>query len=109
MRKVAYTLPKAGIASIGVESAPVYLSLILEGQGHSGAVSDDFAVFDFHVELADFGNAQVAQRPGGGLHRALRRVLPGYFAAADYLDYLVNSFGLDLPGHGSSPLRSGCK
>ena len=36
------------------------LSLVLERERHAGAVGDDLAVLNLHVELFDFGHAQVA-------------------------------------------------
>jgi hypothetical protein len=59
---------------------PSYLN-----ESDTRAVRHDLAVLDLHVELGDFGDAQVAQRFSRRLDRRLRGVLPGDRAGADDL------------------------
>src|SRR2546423_14201003 len=74
--------------------------VVLEGQGESRAELHHLAVLDLDVELLDLGDAQVAQRARGGLHRVFRRVFPRLRAGADHFGDTINSafaFGHDLP------------
>src|SRR5258707_1054101 len=51
--------------------APDALGVVLERQGNPRAVGDDLAAFDLHVELADLGDAQIAQGLRCGFDSAL--------------------------------------
>src|ERR1700704_4333503 len=74
---------------------------VLERQGHARSVGDDLAAVDFHVQLADFGDAQITQRLGRGLNSISRRFLPRRGARAnDLRDTIDAGIGL-LLGHGS--------
>src|SRR5215813_3710666 len=77
-------------------------SLVFEGQRHTGAKGGDFAVFDLHVHLRDFGHAEVPQRAGCRFHRRAARVLPRLLANPDDFDDLVDGVGL-LLRHDSPP------
>ena len=70
----------------------VRLRLVLERQLQTGAVSDDFAALDLHVQLGDFRDTQIAKRPAGRLYCALRRILPRRLAAANDIDDAVYAF-----------------
>ena len=75
-------------------------ALVLERQRNPRAISDDLAVLDLHVELADFGDAQVAQRRRSGLDGVLRGVLPRDLARADDVrDAVDGGVGSLLLGH----------
>src|SRR6185369_4387854 len=50
--------------------------LVLEGDLHLGAVRQDLAVLEMHVELRDLGDAEVAQRLRCPLDGRARRLLP---------------------------------
>ena len=79
-------------------------AVVLEGQRDARAVGHDLAVFDLHVELGDFGHAQVAQRLGRGLHGALGRVFPRHLAGADDFGDPVDGCFCTLLGHALSPV-----
>jgi len=49
---------------------------VLERQGNPRAVGGNLTTFDLHVELGDFGDAQIAKRLGCGLDGGFRCVLP---------------------------------
>src|SRR5438105_13134507 len=73
--------------------------VVLEGQREPRAKLHHLAVLDLDVELADFRDAQVAQRLRCHLDRVARGVLPGHGAGADHLRNTIDrivSFG-----HGS--------
>src|SRR6185369_5866847 len=77
--------------------------LVLERQRNLGPEGDDLAAFDLHVELVDFCDTQVAQRPGGGLHGPSCSFLPRGRARADDLrDAIDAGFGF-LLGHVVTP------
>src|SRR5262249_34344095 len=71
-------------------------SLVFEGQRHTGAKGGDFAVFDLHVHLRDFGHAEVPQRAGCCFPRRAACFLPRLLANPDDFDDLVDGVGLLL-------------
>src|ERR1041385_8915313 len=51
-------------------------AFVLERHPHFGPVALDLAVLELHVELADFGDAEVAQGLGCPLYRGGGRLFP---------------------------------
>src|SRR6476646_8655466 len=66
---------------------------VLERHLHLGPIALDLAVLELHVELADLGDAQVAQGLGRSLDRRGRGFLPGLTAGANQLDHLIDALG----------------
>src|SRR5574337_124140 len=64
-------------------------AFILERNLDLGAVRGDLAVVQHYVQLADFGDAQIAQGLRRALHSHARRFLPRFRTRADQLDDLV--------------------
>src|SRR5438067_2180961 len=54
---------------------PAASALVLERQLDASPIGDDLAALDFHVELRDFRDAQIAQRFARRRYRHLGRVL----------------------------------
>src|SRR2546425_4404657 len=75
----------------GVRAICLFAAVVLEGQLHLRAVGDDGAFFELHVELDDFGDAEVAKACGGHLYGGSRRFLPGFGGGADEFDGLLNA------------------
>jgi hypothetical protein len=78
------------LQSAGVSEMKDASALVLKGQLQSRAVLDDFAALDFHIQLHNFGNAQIPQRTRGGLDGIPCRILPGLRTRADYFRYSVD-------------------
>src|SRR5438132_12469837 len=71
----------------------LFAAVVLEGELHLGAVGDDRAFFELHVELDDLGDAEVTQAGGGHLDGGRGCCFPGLAARADEFDDLVNALG----------------
>jgi hypothetical protein len=66
-------------------------ALILEGQFDLRSIGFDLAVIYVHVELRNFGDAQVSQGFGRAVHGSLGCLFPRLGAGAYELDDLVNA------------------
>ena len=87
-----YRLNSAQSCSLANGARPSDRSgFVFERQRDAGAERRDLAVLHRHVHLRDLGDAQVAQRRGGGFDRAPAGVLPGRLADADHIDDPVNA------------------
>src|SRR5947199_124002 len=85
-------------------------ALVLERHLHLGAIGAHLALLELHVELGDFGDAEIAQRLRGALDSGLGCLFPGVGAGADQLDDLVHALrhGWLLSGLlGGGALRGG--
>ena len=66
-------------------------TFVFERQRDARAKGDDFAVFDFHVHLGDFGDTQIAQRSRRRFDRAAACIFPGFFTDADDVDDAIDA------------------
>src|SRR6266542_348908 len=77
----------------GVRAICLFAAVVLEGELYLGAVGDDCAFFELHVELDDLGYAEVTEAAGRHLYRGCRGGFPGFGAGADEFDDLVDALG----------------
>ena len=95
-------------------------ALVFERQLHPGPVRDYFPIIDLHIQLDDFCDAQIAQRPGRQLHGIGSRFLPRFTACPNQLDNLVDTlrhisllskkaWNNDYRSFNQASRRSGCQ
>ena len=70
---------------------------VFERQRNARAKGEHFAVFDFHVHLHDFSDAQITQRGRSRFHGVAACLFPGILTDADHVDNAINALPNPTP------------
>src|SRR6516165_12109532 len=79
---------------------PSISMFVFERQRNARAKGEHFAVFDFHVHLHDFSDAQITQRGRSRFDGVAACIFPGILTDADHVDNAINALRRLLLGHG---------